>query len=268
MMQLTHGERFILATIVVVLVLLVCSGCGGGNSAAAVAPQRTDIFFGYYGDCDGCIAETKNHVNLAFVFGWGAGADPLGQHMLEANAAGLKVILGVNGRGTEGELRGLLTHLRTLNVLSSVVALYPMDEPDVHGMSPGQVFVMCEWVRRIASEFSELEGVKLAAIYGTVGSNGIEYFDWVGRDDYGKGPIKLILLPHQRMLFIAGGANPWREDPESFINAANATPSVIGILVFVYKWPGNFGAGVAENGMLPVYCAAGRLVIGREGTCG
>lgn len=266
MSRLTPGERMVLATILVVALLLV-SACGGGSSEAAVAaaPDRKDLLYGYFGDCDTCVAETKGHANLAMVMGWGA-PGAMERHATEAVAAKQHILLAVCWACGADNLRWQFATLRAAGVLSEVVALYPVDEPDVAGLTAAQVIALCALVREVAAEYPELAGVALAAVYGSVGTEGIEQFDWVGRDFYGHGAIVPIRLPNQRLILIPGGADPWREDPATFIDTANRTPAVVLILPFLWRDPIT-ARGIATNGLGQTYCQAGVRVTGRTGPC-
>ena len=220
------------------------------------APQRHDLLFGYFGDCDGCVAETADHVNLVMVMGWGT-EDAYLRHATEAIGAGKKIMLAVCWKCGEAGMRWDFDRLQAAGVLSSVVALYPQDEPDVAGMTTAQVAAMAEIVRRVASGYPELDKVALAVIYGPHGSDGMEYFDWVGRDNYGAPPIVPILNPGQRALLIPGGADPWRADPKPWLDVANRTPAVVAIIPFLWRWPDGHPGGIATNGMSSDYRAAG-----------
>lgn len=264
MTRLTPGERLVLATILVVVVLLVAACGGGSSSGGAPAPQRTDLLFGYFGDCDTCVAETRGHTNLQSVVGWGN--DGWRMHAIEAVAAGQKILLAVCWRCGPDNLRWQFGVMSADGTLSSVVALYPQDEPDVAGLTADQVGALCALVRAVASEYPELAGVALAAVYGNVDTAGIEQFDWIGRDNYGTGPIVPIRQPGQRVILVPGGADPWREDPTAFIETANRTPAVVLVLPFLWRDP-DHGRGIATNGMASTYCAAGVRVTGKVTPC-
>jgi hypothetical protein len=264
MIRLTPGERFVLATILIVVVLLVAA-CGGGSSSASVpAPQRTDLLFGYFGDCDTCVAETRGHTNLQSVVGWGN--DGWRQHAIEAAAAGQKIMLSVCWKCGPENIRWQFGVMRADGTLSSVVALYPQDEPDVARMSDADVASMVGMVRSVAGEFVELHDIPIAAIYGSIGVAGIEHFDWIGRDNYGTGPIVPIRQPNQRVILIPGGADPWREDPQAFLDTANRTPAVVAIMPFLWRDPAHL-QGIATNGLAQTYCTSGLQVTGRAGPC-
>jgi hypothetical protein len=220
-------------------------------------PDRTDLYFGYFGDCDGCIAETSGHANLAFVMGW-PGGDAALRHASEAVAAGQKIVLAVDWQRPD-VMRWQFAMLQASGALSSVVALYPQDEPDQAGLTADQVGALCAQVRAVASEYPELAGVALAAIYGP-GSAGIEHWNWVGRDNYGTGPIVPIRQPRQRVMLVPGGADPWRENPAAFLDVANRTPAVVAIVPFLWRWPDGRPGGIATNGMAAAYRAAGMRI--------
>ena len=250
------------------LLLAGCGGGGGSSAPAAQAPQRTDLLYGYYGDPCG-IGDAAPHVNLIWVFGWCG--DPVTILIAAKNAGVAKAVVGVNGRtGTPDSLRWYFQQLRAAGVLSMVVAVYPQDEPDVAGMTSSEVVLMVALMRLVMAEFPELADAKVAAIYGARNRNGAEAFDWLGADNYGRGAfIPIASGPNQRLILVPGGADPWREDPQSFLEAANRTPRVIAIIPFLWRNPGNagFGLGIADNGMLRVYCQAGAQATGKSADC-
>jgi hypothetical protein len=251
------------------LVAFALLACGGGSGESPPAPpvaDRTDLLFGYFGDCDTCVGETL-HANVQFINGWGA-PGAIRRHAIEAVNADQKIILAACWFCPAGQLEALFDQLRQDGTLSSVVALYPQDEPDVAGMSADQVAAMIATVRIASSKFHELAGVPIAAIYGSKGTEGIEYFDWIGRDNYGTGPIVPIRQANQRLILTPGGANPWRENPAAFIDMANRTPAVVAIVAFLWRWPSpGHDLAIAENGMAPIYCAAALRLTRRGETC-
>jgi hypothetical protein len=253
---------------VLLVLLLMTAACGGGGGEApvAAAPQRTDLLFGYFGDCDGCVAETQGHTNLAWVMGWGADG-AYERHAAEAVGAGQQIMLAVCWSCGADGMRWSFDRLRAIGALARVVALYPQDEPDVAGLTAEQVAALCALVRAVASEYPEIAHAPLAAIYGTRGSEGIEQFDWIGRDNYGSGPIVPIRLPHQRVMLVPGGADPWREDPAAFLETANRTPAVVAIVPFIWRWPDGRSGGIATNPTRWSYCEAGLRVTQRTGGC-
>lgn len=243
-------------------------------------PSRP-LLYGYYGDCDFCLAETQAHVNLAWVFGWGESVDKLAnamEHLREASAYGVRnVVLGVTSVYLpDGEtwLRQYLQALSSKGLLRDVKALYPIDEPDT-GDTPktdAEVRTVNAMVRRVASEFPELADVNLAVIYGDRGMPGIGSYDWVGFDRYPDREaiftdgdyqaLKEALRPDQRILLVPGGVSPYDQDPAPFYNKAQEDQQVIAIIPFIWQDNAapNVGLGIRSNSTKPRYVQAGTWI--------
>jgi hypothetical protein len=251
-------------------------------SAPAMPPLpaalRTDLFFGYFHTFDNQAAETAEHVNIMFESGW-FGAQATAASM---KAHGKRTILclsvecydwadgAVTPRADAVDrMAATFSALRAAGVLGQVVALYPIDEPDLTGKSDSDILAMCAAVRSAARPFAVLAGVKLAVIYANKNTlPGMAAFDWVGLDDYPAregvlaSPIFTNLLaqmlPHQELILVPGGADPFRQDPEAFRRFAHSDPRVVGILAFMWarQYPGTL-PGIGTNGMADKYRALG-----------
>ncbi len=243
--------------------------------------KRKGLLFGYYGDGDSNLAETHDHVNLAWVYGWGSSVDTLAnamEHIREAGSYNIRtIVLGVESVylfDGENWLRQYLQALSSKGLLQDVKALYPIDEPDT-GDTPktdAEVILTNQMVRRVAAEFPELANVKLAVIYGDRGFPGIGSYDWVGFDNYGQmeaifcdgsyQSLKDALRSDQRILLVPGGASPWEQDPAPFYNKAVEDTQVIALIPFIWQdnaAPG-VGAGIRSNGTKPRYIQAGTWI--------
>lgn len=146
--------------------------------------------------------------------------------------------------------------LDALDLSRSVYMLYPLDEPDVNGCTE----------QTMTQAFTETRAawgndVRIAVIYGTKGTPGINYATDVGRDDYPHGPQVVSLRADQHLILVPGGANPYREDPGAFVSYAQSNPSVSLVMAFLYVAytdpNGHPQQGIATNGMLPAYQGAG-----------
>ncbi len=250
--------RSLLAGLLACLILLA-PGCGGGGSNGgesnppAPATNRTDLLFGYYGPVTD-IASVADHVN--FVWLW----DDQVATAMKASAAGVhKLILPLCWQCGPDNWRFLFTGMANSGTLANVIALYPVDEPELAGLSDSAVHDLVKQVRGVAAEFPALAGVQVWVIYSNSGRfPGISSYDAVGIDNYGCNcaPIPPI-APGQRIILIPGGANPWREGPERFEAAAN-DPRVVAIIPFLWQWPlPEQGLGIRDNGLAPIYRAAG-----------
>lgn len=245
--------------------LLLLASCGGGSGGSTdVAPTaptpRVDApYYGYFGSCLTCLAETQAHINLLFEAGWD------GQQALidDMSRAQLPTMLALPP--AIGDVRALFESLRAANVLRFVIALYPQDEPDVAGMNETQVNALVGAERQLAAEYFELNAAKFAVIYGTQGTPGIGSFDWVGMDNYGAGSsvlgtpygnLKAALRADQRIILVPGGASPWITDPAPFVERTEGDPQVLVLLPFLWRDIADH-AGIRSNGMIGQYTKAG-----------
>src|SRR4029077_374716 len=158
-------------------------------------------------------------------------------------------------RGT-ADVIAFVDTLKGAGLWHHIVALYPLDEPDVAGVSNAIMTQVCTDLRAAF-------GLPLAVIYGTKGTPGIGAFDWVGKDDYGAGAGVLNemppISPAQKWIVVPGGADPWKQDPAAFATFANANLNVVAILPFLWgAYAG--GQGIGTNGMAPKYTALGTLI--------
>lgn len=240
---------------------------GGGNQDPPPTVRTGPAYFGYFGSCLTCLAETQDHVNILFETGW----DGLQAEIDDMSRARLPVILATPTGASADELRALFTELRNANVLQYVIALYPQDEPDQLGLTEETVRVIASMVRGVAVEFSELEGVRLAVIYGQNGFPGIAAFDWVGIDNYGDGAgilgadydnLKSRIGPAQRVILIPGGASPWKTDPGPFYDRLQSDPQTILLLPFIWRDIDGH-AGIRSNGEAAIYRQTGCRVTGK-----
>lgn len=253
------------------MVLVSCGG-GGGTSVTNNAPPVLDtpppiertLFFGYYGTGVGQVAATFDHVNLCWVGPWG-GFDAQVGFLQECASRGLPAIVDlsyllfenriyVGSQQARANLGQYLSKLNELGVLPLLKAIYPIDEPDLNLDTPGDVVKANADIRAVELSFGL--SVPLAVIYGNQGTPGIESFDWVGRDWYNHGPQNLPMLPGQKRIIIAGGAEPFRESPSAYEDAARFDPDIVAVIAFVwFDYEG--GLGIGHNGMAPDYRAAG-----------
>jgi hypothetical protein len=188
------------------------------------APPRHDLLYGYFGISGNQIAETADHVNFIHTPDWGDWTTPQSRaaitnrtisQLQEANARGIKqAVVGIGYlvfdsrftyRGTE-ELRGFKEQLDALGLSQMVIGIYPVDEPDLHGLSSD---TLCALVQDGRSIFPD---AKWWVIYSDHGTPGIGCYDYVGTDNYGRAAGVLNLLPalsqSQRWILVPGGTDP------------------------------------------------------------
>ncbi len=267
-----------LVAIAVALALSGCGGSGGGGPPSPPAPpvaRVAPLQFGYYGGSP--LPATASSVTFVHATDWAAdwttGKDTIKAAIIAqlqaCKAAGVKAIVST----------GFLTFTRTpyryigtadlvvfkaqldgLDLSSIVIALYPLDEPDVLGLSDA-VMTQCFNETRAA-----WPGPAIAVVYGTHGTPGIAAADWVGHDSYREGPQFPALRAGQHAIVLPGGADPYRQDPAPFVAFANAHAEVALVWAFLYiDYTGVNGEpekGIGNNGMLAQYAAVGSAIKG------
>jgi hypothetical protein len=226
---------------------------------------RSDLYFGYYGDCPACISETANHASFQWIAGWGGPGGQIERIVDRATrAAPNRTVIMLPGMYKHGVVdpagvaaaTAIFTGMQASGVLGNVVAVYPQDEPDFLGLTDQTVTDGNAAVRRVMAEFPGLDRVPLAVIYGGGSGKrpGIASYDWVGIDQYGIGDrvlgkplqeLKRLLGPKQRVLLVPGGAEPWKQDPAPFFRNASADPQTVGIVAFI--WFDSAAPGVGKG---------------------
>ncbi len=253
---------------------LLLAACGGGEAGKSTpSTLRTDLYYGYYLTAPGQVVETKGTVNLLWVGG------PWGDEVAIANMkeAQLPTVLDVSDKLYQGrrynpegvgKLRELFLTMRVEGVLQQIVALYPMDEPDLNVDTEGDVVQANSAVRGVMVEFPELAGAKLAVIYGTGTRFGLSTYDWVGFDHYSMksaifsdgeyASLEASLRVDQRTLIVPGGAQG--QDPAPFFNFAENNPKVVAIIPFLWADTTGF-KGIRSLGVRQAYCDTGHKVL-------
>lgn len=235
------------------------------------------MYFGFYGSTPGQLDAVHGFTNLVWTSPW-RGRDGQIDDLQQAQSRGLPCILDLtwllwSGRDYVGsaqarsQLREYFGQLKSLDLLRTVVALYAVDEPDLNlNNAVADTLTANRDVRVVLVEMAA--ELPIAVIYGNQGTPGIESFDWIGRDDYERGGAQTLpLLPHQRLMIIAGGADKYRQQPDAFEAFANSHQEVVAFIAFIYDDytdPGGaFRLGINHNGLLPAYRAAGCRITGK-----
>ena len=254
------------------LLLLLLASCGGGGGSVPVTPStpRTDrAYFGYYGG----VQSENPEATIIFASTW-HGQDAQLRQVIEASQAGLPVMLDIAAQmslpldpiADEDRLVARLQAIRGAAALSSIAALY-FDELDHMGRYNDAAALEMANVLRRASARAGITP-KLATSYSVSGTfPGAAGWDWIGTSNP-DDRLKSVIRPHQRILLVARGADPWRDDPALFLNSVQTDPQVICLLVFA--WTGgnesgdanNWGAGVRSNGMATIYRQVGLKIKG------
>lgn len=221
-----------------------------------------DLIFTYFSAKEGQVEETHDHVNAIMVPYW----VDREKMIYDGVSHGLWIILGPFKDLHDYE--STLENLHSKGLLQNIYAIYPSDEPDT---SPG---IHPKEARSIMGRYPELAQAKLAVIYSASGRYpNIEDYDLVGVDAYDekegilKGRLQELrwkLNKKQKMILVPGGADPWRQDPTPFLNYAKKDNKVGMILPFVWfdeESPNpQYGLGIKNNGMAPLYRAAGKEI--------
>jgi hypothetical protein len=237
--------------------------------------------FGYWGTLNNQIAETAAHVNFVHAIVWGDRdsvadrarmADVLIAQIQEAEARGVhKVILTVDSmiftnayvyRGT-AELLAFKARVDALGLAGNIVALYPVDEPELYHSTNDAALTAILGELRAA-----WPGPKMAVVYGDMATKpALASYDWIGYDNYGIGAGAMDRLPpisgDQRWLLVPGGTNPWANPPEPWYARANSDTRVIGIMPFVWfdGFENDFNhRGIRSNGLAGAYCRVGMRI--------
>jgi hypothetical protein len=279
--------RKIACNLIAALVITACSGGGADINAPVEKPAalRTDLQFGYYASLGNQPQETKAHVNLYHDMQFGGE-----QYTIDSiKYMAMPTMLGIQywmydaknkpKPDAELQLRAYLTRLQASGALQYVTDVYPLDEPDLIGSDPADIFATNAMIRRVFAEFNMRP--RLSVIYGDRNQwQGVTSYDDVGFDKYYAGSaiffngdyakLKSILRPDQKIWLVPGGADPWRQDPTPFVNYAHGDPQVRGIIAFTwFNSPpnGDYGKGIGQNGMAKAYCQAGAAITNKNGAC-
>jgi len=194
-------NRFVSLRILLCLLLVLASFPG----LAAPSPQ----FFTYYG-LGSSYGEARDHVNLYWAVSWSGSSDDLVAQVQEARNAGVKAILHAEFPFFAGvcpytvrpdavaQWRALAARLAAQGLLDTVIAIYPLDEPDLCGVSDGDMQTVIAIIhnepltrdKKVAGLFTVDIAKKWGGHYRLTNSEhkysgSLRAFDWVGFDCYG-----------------------------------------------------------------------------------
>lgn len=278
------------ATIIaLVLVGIITFGCMNIKTQDAYSNPRDKIFYGYYGDMEFQYNEVKDHVNMIWIAAWDryprSWVDVVYERIIQAaNDEKKSVVMMTTNTYIDGrfsdhvlkEIDELFQKLDEKNALANIIAIYPTDEPDGSEIASEEIAKGNAAIRSVMDKYPALKDTALAVFYtGSEKYPGIEYYDWVGFDEYHKGEQVLgakyrrmltKLRPNQRTMIIPGGCDKWRQDPKPFVDFALENPRVIAVVPFIWidnAAPGNndVGLGIRSNGMTEKYRQAGLTLI-------
>lgn len=250
------------------------TSCGGGSSTQPqIAPAaHRAVKYGYYGTWDNTqISETYGHVNMVMAFTI--------EQMQQAQQRGLDIIVMPwlyigNGQTTDRGDAVLVPDPRAADILRAQfadmqnagvkpVGMYPVDEPDLHGLTDAQVCSMNSLIRSIAAE-QHIE-LKLLVIYGDRGAPCLAGYDAIGTDDY-TDPQRAFdrldayqLRPDQQRILVPGGACPWLNDTATFLRKAENDTTVGWVIPFIWadQYAGTSNCGIRSAKTRAAYEALG-----------
>lgn len=259
----------------------VLGGCGGSTAPSTSLPAklRTDALFCYYGMNGLAAAETADHTNCVWAADFYGPVEQLAA-LSYAKGTGRRVILMVPGCAVprdqvESEVRFDLQRIADAALLENIAAIYWCDEADDAGkaMSDEEATARIASVRRAAADFPGSRSVPIAGFYqcGSGRRPGLEALDWAGCDRYDHGCDVFLeayvdlehwadRAPGRRLMAIAGGANPWREQPPCWESKVQGDTRYAALIVFIYQTVTDQGVtytGVRDNGIRPTWCDAG-----------
>ena len=267
------------------------------------APRRPGLFYGYYGVLDDDqIERTRNHTNLLWTIPWGPGEDQRTNSINDILAAKQPTFLDLGHTffkenfeikketikdvviddTCEQRVEAFFNRLQEAGALKYVVGLLLMDEFNLRGFTRAMVENCLNRIAKAVAKFPLLTSVKYVVTYGGDAEFiGMDLFDYVGYDAYHynsallrpgghyENRVRKNLLSHQRTLIYPGGfasdSHPTPQDPMPFVNFAYRNYEVKGIIPFAWHAESyhDFQSGIKDNGALPMYEAAGKLVCGK-----
>ncbi len=193
------------------LLASVCCLLGAGHAYAAPS------YMSYFG-LGWNIPEAQDHVNLYWAVSWVNDSDEIISEIADAKARGMRAIVHTefaffttSGSGSNcsvsfnadavGRWNSFAQALAKQNLLGSVAAFYPLDEPDLCNTAPNDVLNALSIIRAhpltagipIAAIFTCDIAQKYGGIYAITGGHKygavLRSYDWVGFDCYGVGNI-------------------------------------------------------------------------------
>lgn len=250
-----------------------------------VAPQRKDLYYGYYSCMAEQVAETKDHINLLHESQFN-GPDKCIKNILDAKVdVSLDVSFQIFHKldpksynivrpDAESRLRDFFQLLANHDALKYVKILYPIDEPNNTVGDLNELVKAINIIRDVAKDYALLQNVKYAVIYAADKPFiGKDYFDYIGFDDYDMKSHVLVsdlykslkddLKPNQKIMIIPGGA--YGQHPKPFLDFANNNHEVGIVMPFLWfddPWNNVKALGIRSNSLKNEYIKAGKACTG------
>lgn len=283
------------------LLLTACGGGGGGGDSSYTPPappsppveRKEPLRYGYFGIDGDQLQESADHVTFVMAPDWGDWnirdydtfrTTQIITQLQEAQARGIKeawVMVGflvftqrpgctemcVSPRPDGmARLAAFKAQLEALGLARMVTVLYPIDEPESHGLSDSDLVTTLRAMKAVWP-------VKMAGIYSSNPHDwpGLSEYDVAGIDDYeaNAGAIdrRPTIRADQLWLLVPGGADGLShngpDDPQPFYDFAMQHGNVYAIVPFVWfdrNDGGRILKGIRSNGRAPAYSAIGRKI--------
>ncbi len=245
------------------------------------APQRKDLYYGYYSCMAEQVAETKDHISL-FHESQFNGPDKCIQNILDAKKdTALDVSFQVFAKDNpksynkvrpdaRERLHSFFQLLANADALQYIKILYPIDEPNNTVGDVNELIKGINLIKEVAKDYKYVQDAKYAVIYAADKPFiATEHYDYLGFDDYDMqshvltsdlyNNLKANLLPHQKTILVPGGA--YGQNPKPFLDFANNNQEVGILMPFLWfddPW-GNVGAlGIRSNANKNEYIKTGK----------
>lgn len=295
-------KRLMIALLMMVLIMCISSCGGGGGTDSGSLPISPVVvvntpLYGFYASADNpndltlpldptiktSVEETANFVNVVMVGHWKGETEIISDSQKSVELGVTKLIVPVlnyynpNTSRFEGVLN-LLNDMRNLGLLQYVVAVYPIDEPNVNNPA-GDFGAALDDLRAQLDTMDDTKNIKLFSIYGPVrfGFANIQKYDWVGYDDYDlrdtvfatiDSTVRPLLKPGAKIVLVPGGFTPYQQDPASFYTYAQTHADVALIMPFIWiDVKANDISGIRSNPTRQIYINLGCAIVGKPSAC-
>lgn len=263
------------------LLLAACGGGGGTPAASTALPAklRTDAQFCYFAMNGLAANEASDHASCVWAADFYGPIEQLAA-LSYAKASGAKIILslpacrpGLPLAQIEPEMRFYLQRIADAGLLQNIFAITPCDEPDDQGISDADMKAIITAVHAAMASFDATRAKPITMFYTCGGKTrpGIEYVELPGCDRYDHGCAVFAEAygefealaakePDIHPWAIAGGADPWHEQPACWEAKVHSDARYAGLIVFLYQTVTDRGStytGVRDNGMRKVWCDVG-----------
>jgi hypothetical protein len=267
------------AALILAAALAACGGGGGAgpSSSGAIVPaptvkRTTQAYACYFAGQSVTVNAYADHTNCIEPGAW----NPLDQLAALAVNNGRKVVLMLPV-GTcllplervESETTAYLQRIDTAGALKNILAVRPGDEWTISDEAAKACITA---IHAAMAKFPATIGKPLTIYYpcSSDARPGIDFIDWPGCDvyDWTWPRIFAVYKGYERpgesdrgVAMIAGGSNPWRQDPAPMVDFALYDNNVKLVQGFCWDACDIYPEGIGINGMAPAFRAAfGRLL--------